>query len=167
MVDLVARSAPLLLLDLVSLVSSARPEATDEIISLIVKIWNGTKAVIQVIIECTNIAKSEVVFRLLNYLVVSWNKLFCYQCGSLEITVVSSFTKVKLYQRMYLTSSENLQTKTLPKLVNVYKETYSKNSKQRVKHRKRIIFDPLYKSIQNFPRCLFMFIKLTSPYLKH
>lgn len=66
-----ARSAPPLLLDLVSSVFSSRPEATDEIISLILKILNGTKAVIQVILKSTDIVKSEVVFGLLNYLVVS------------------------------------------------------------------------------------------------
>lgn len=126
MVDLVARLAPPLLLDLVSSVCSSRPELTDEIISLILKIWNGTKAVIQVILKSTDIVKSEVVFGLLNYLVVSWNVLSCYHCGSSEIIVVSSLTKVKLSQRRYLTISENLQTKTLPKLLNFYKETYSK-----------------------------------------
>lgn len=69
MVDLVARWAPPLILDFVSSAFSSRPEATEEIISLIVKIWNGTKAVIQVTLKSTDIVKSEDVFRLLNYLV--------------------------------------------------------------------------------------------------
>lgn len=58
MVDLVARSATPLL-DFVSSLFSSRSEATGEIISLIIKIWNGTKAVIQVTLKSTDVVKSE------------------------------------------------------------------------------------------------------------